>query len=111
MIRKQILEDLIQFRKPIETLQSEVKRLPWDSDKALVTLKATHVQNVLRQYVNGKISAQIVEDWANLIEVREDIKMSQSLADAIFELANPTLHRELSPERTKEIARLLGRKL
>jgi hypothetical protein len=47
-------------------------------------------------YSDGKISSQELEDWANLIESRDDIGFdSKKLQDIIFKLANPILYGKI----------------
>ena len=59
-----------------------------------------HIQSVLERYVRGGLSAAEVEDWADLIECRDDISYEEhrmeTIKELIFELANPVLSGRLN---------------
>ena len=99
MTRKELLEKLINFTTPADILQPLLNTYNWDSDQELVTLSRHHVVNVLNAFLQGNVSAMVVEDWANTIEGREDIGMEEdydrTIQDVIFELANPLLTQTL----------------
>ena len=100
MNRKTALENLIQFKLPIEQAISDLAQFEWDSEVELVSLEAPQIQNALQLFTQGAISASEVEAWANAIECREDIKIEPSLVnEALHELANPQLTQPLSVER------------
>ncbi len=50
----------------------------------------------MKRYLAGEISTQEVEDWANLIECRDDIGY-EDVADVLHILANPLITYELTP--------------
>ncbi|HBA70776.1 MAG TPA: hypothetical protein DER40_06405 [Geobacter sp.] len=94
MSQKETLEDLVEFRKTPEELQDALKGFPWDSEE-LVQLGRQHVSTVLKRYLAGEISTQEVDDWANLIECRDDIDY-EDVADVLHILANPLITNELT---------------
>lgn len=95
MKRKQILQDLIAYRVPLQEVQNILGSLPWDSDEDLVQLSRQHVEAVLSRYLLGEISLKEIEDWANIIECREDIDYEE-VADVLHVLANPAITTELT---------------
>jgi hypothetical protein len=100
MNRKIALENLIQFKLPIEQAISDFAQFEWDSEIELVSLEAAQIHHALQLFTQGTISASEVEAWANEIECREDIKIEPSLVnEALHELANPQLTQPLSVER------------
>ena len=100
MNRKTALENLIQFKLPIEQAISYLAQFEWDSEVELVSLEAAQIQNVLQLFTQGTISALEVEAWANAIECREDIKIETLLVNEVLhELANPQLTQPLSVDR------------
>lgn len=100
MDRKTALENLIQFKLPIEQTISDLTEFSWDSEIELVSLDSGKIKNALQLFMQGSISATQVEVWANAIECREDVKVELSLVnDALHELANPLLSHPLSVER------------
>lgn len=100
MNRKTTLENLIQFKLPIEQTISDLAQFEWDSKVELVSFEAAQIQNALQLFTQGTISASEVEAWANAIECREDIKIEpSSVNEALHEFANPQLTQPLSVER------------
>jgi hypothetical protein len=94
-IRHKILKSLLTFDRPLGELRQKLSKLEWDSENSLIRLSADHVRLVLARFLKGELSAAAVEEWANLIECREDIgfepEFEAVLKDLIFELANPGL--------------------
>jgi hypothetical protein len=86
--RKNILLSLINYSKKLEEIKKELLGLPWDSDEELVFISCLTLFNVL----NKGISEAELEEWANLIEGREDIGFIDNTQEIIFEIANPTLY-------------------
>jgi len=93
--RRQLLIELIEYRKSPAELSNALSAFDWDCNKELVQLEKKHLLAVLGQYVNGKLSAMEVEDWANTIECREDIDYNE-VANVIHILANPSLTHSLT---------------
>ena len=98
MGRRTILDSLIQFNAPVAELEAALATLTWDNDPA-ITLTRRHVIAVLEQFANASIDAATVEEWANLVESRDDIQFEAghegTIAAAIHDLANPVLQGQL----------------
>ena len=108
--RKEALQWLVEYSKPLETIGRILRRFGWDSEDELVYIEAQHLQSVLASYIAGRISERQVEDWANLMEGRDDLGFSSEspeiLEEVLHELANPALTQSLTRNRANE---LLGR--
>lgn len=106
MYREDVLKSLLAFDEPIEVLESQLAKFEWDSEDALGILSRRHSVEVLKRFLDGALSAADVENWANLIEGRDDINFEPNGADVIkeliHELANPILTRELTHASAKE---------
>jgi hypothetical protein len=104
--RAKILDALLGFDHALPSLKTELESLAWDSEGPHATLTKPHATNVLTRYLSGELSTEELEEWANLIEGREDIGIEQSeaglLEEFIFELANPILTQALSPESASQ---------
>jgi len=111
--RKKALLELISFSKPVDVLANNIKQFDWDPDGVSVPMGVEHLCGVLLRYVGGESTAQDVEDWANLVEGREDIDFESShaavLDECLYELANPDLTSALSVQRACELIQLLNR--
>jgi hypothetical protein len=95
----------MRFDQSIETLRESLRDFSddWD-DRPLGILRREHVLSVLRRWRAGELSDREVEDWANLVEMRDDLDHDpddKAVATAVFILANPVLEGRLSEEGPK----------
>lgn len=92
--RAKLLETLLAGRVPTEEVLRRLRDYPWDSE-VLVHVKPKHLLSVLRRFQAGEIGAAEVEEWADAIEVRDDIGCEAGSEDVVHEvihaLANPEL--------------------
>src|ERR1700709_2390147 len=94
MGRHAILSSLIKFDAPVADLTAALATLSWDAEP-VVTLTRQHIAAVLERFARRDIGADALEEWANLVECREDIGFEAGhedvVAGAIHDLANPEL--------------------
>lgn len=91
--RVKLLRRLLALGQPTADLVASLSQLGWDSTE-LVHMTTNDARAVLQRVLAGELSAEIVEEWANAIEGRDDIGFyPPCLNDMVFELANPTLVR------------------
>ena len=101
--RKEILKELIEFRGEPSELIKQLSQFEWDSGAPLVKLELSHVIKVLQSYIDGGISKSQVENWANAIEVRDDIEFNKTVKDLIYTLANSEISdQEINQTWAKE---------
>ena len=109
--RQTLLRLLIQFGGSLPKIKEQLALFEWDSEE-LVLLERSAVVSLLQKFLAGKLTAVEVEEWANLIEGRDDIGFEAisgiGIRDIIYELANPTLCGALNHERAREMLRRLG---
>ncbi|HEX2210578.1 MAG TPA: hypothetical protein VHG93_23055 [Longimicrobium sp.] len=107
--RRSLLMSLLRGERPTAELRRELARHPWDCESPLVTLEATHVRGMTQRFVDGLISARDLEDWADALELREDIDMEAGKEDLLREtiqrLANPELYDPLTRDHAADILR------
>jgi hypothetical protein len=97
--RKEILIDLIAFRKPLPEMKKELKTLSWDVETPVVVLDKPQLVQVLEKSDKGAISFGELEEWANLIECRDDIAFANPLLEQyLVELANPMIYELLTKD-------------
>ena len=110
--RERILLRLMQASDAIQNIQLDLNKLPWDSDKPLVTLTRPDIMRVLGRFINEELNENEVEAWANAIEGREDIDFEigyeELLSDVIHQLANPLLTVRLTSTSAHEMLDSLG---
>lgn len=108
--RTDALKALIEFVEPRDQILADLHRFEWDSEVELVTLHCTNLVQILRRFVAGELTCDEVEDWANLVESREDIRFEPGhdalVKDVVFQLANPLLNAAITSELAE---RLLAR--
>jgi hypothetical protein len=106
------LTQLIEGQGLLSELDAQLKLMPFDSEP-LVTLTASHIEEMLTRFANGAISDGHVEQWADLIEVRDDIAFDPDsetkVKQVIHELANPVLFGPLDHYRAQSLMRSLVR--
>jgi hypothetical protein len=100
MERTDILNNLISFSQPAKDLANQLAHLNWDYDGEPVVLRGAQIENVLLRFLAGGLNSAELEDWANLIEGREDIifeaEWEDTIEDVIYCLANPILQGEIT---------------
>jgi hypothetical protein len=107
--RANLLRELVRSPTEVLRLTHALSGYGWDSEVELVQVCREDVLAVLGQYVSGDLSATAVEEWADALEVRDDIGFGtpgdESLRDVIHLLANPELEGALSLEMARHICR------
>ncbi|MBB4859727.1 hypothetical protein HNO88_003056 [Novosphingobium chloroacetimidivorans] len=93
--------------QPLVAVSTALRRFDWDWQAApIVRLTGHDVSSVLRRYLALKVTASDLEEWANLLECRDDIEIDSNAAEAIFILANPVLHGSAAAVAPTLLARL-----
>ena len=91
-----ILLDLVHFKNNIDTLRNMLSQIDFDSETELVSMSRDDIVEILQRSLDKKISFLGLEEWANLIECREDIGFDdEKTQEMIFKLANPYLYGKL----------------
>jgi len=108
-----ILNSLLMCQSPLDELSDSLKQFDSDTDIGLATLTGDHISNVLTEYTLDKLTDSEVHQWADLIELRDDIGLPAGqegvdLQTIIQELANPTLFGTLSNIRAHELLNLIA---
>jgi hypothetical protein len=85
MAKIDILLNLINFSKNISAIKSDLAKIGFNSELELVTITQNTIANILNRVVDKEISYELLEEWANLIECREDIGYEDEiLQETIF---------------------------
>jgi hypothetical protein len=110
--RTEILTDLIELRKPVPAAVEAASALAWDEPDDLVVFTARHVRSALKRLLAGEFSADELEEWAELIQGREDIELKESdrerIVEFLVEASTPELFGELTRESATAWLRRLG---
>ncbi len=102
--RKDILIDLIRFSGNLQELQTELSQFSWDVEGFSLIVSKLEFTNILKKCIEDKISFEELENWANIIECRDDLDFEDvEIQEIIFELASPEINGEISKERLRKI--------
>lgn len=105
--RLSIVMDIVSFARPVAEMEKDITSYPWDYSGKGVTLTAKNISHALDMYKFGVITDKDLVDWANLIELREDIvydaERHDAIEQAIFVLANPEINCQISYEIVENI--------
>lgn len=105
--RLEIVGQLLDYSVPLDDVVAELRSFDWDYEGEQAELSRKHLNNVLKRFLIGELSADEVERWANLAEGREDIcfeaGLEETLEDILHQLANPVLVGRLTRERANEL--------
>lgn len=112
--RRALLQRLVERKGPLEDVYRALTQFPWDVDEPLVTLTSDHVADALRDYLAGALTEREVEDWADALEVRDDVEFADSAEEDVLHvihfLANPLLHGPLTPEGAEDCLHRLAKR-
>jgi len=62
------------------------------------------LRTALEEFVNGDLSADELETWADSVEGRDDIEFTpREIIDLIAEIANPLLFSPLNKDSAREL--------
>jgi hypothetical protein len=105
--RTEILRALVEYQEPLDAVWAELSAFGWDSPEELVILSRADLIRVLDSYLSGRLNADQLERWANLLECRDDVgfpeKDQELLKHAIHQLANPYLEGALTVENVRRM--------
>lgn len=97
--RAEAVHSLVWLDRPLAEVLAALSSYGGDSEDA-VTFDGAPILSVLDRFVSGDLTASQVEEWANAIEMRDDIEFVEGMRDALIEtvfvLANPLLEGALS---------------
>jgi hypothetical protein len=97
-----VLRTLVEYSAPLEQISAELLKHPFDTDECLFVITPAHMRSVLQRFLSRELSADQVEHWANLIEMRDGLEFADGedglSRECLHELANPLLTEPLTRE-------------
>lgn len=106
--RLEALRHLVRLDVPLEQARAELKTYPWDIPEALLSLDASDIVSILARFLQGDLTAEDVEQWADALETREDVECrDDQVKETLFELANPDLTEPLTRDRAIRLVAVL----
>lgn len=107
--RSELLDKLIKFSAPLAEIKLRLYELVWDFDGQPLELGSYHLIGVLRRYLSDELNCEEVTEWANIIEMRDDIEIGNNIGEFMHELANPNLEGHLDKVRANQIIHAISR--
>lgn len=101
-MRQQALRNLLELNGGIQELSLALQGFGWNSDIILAVLTRQHLRFALNRYLSEELSPSALEEWANLIEGRDDVAFESGydelLEESIHQLANPVLTEPITQD-------------
>ena len=110
--RAEILQELVLFEKPSESLLQELKSFGWDWTEApLLTIKKEDLLRIVDRFLTGQLSALQLQEWAENLETREDVafdeKDAEIIDDIFFQIATPMINGPLTSDAIRKMREML----
>ena len=109
----EVLNNLVTFSKPTKDLAEELSKIDWDYTGQPMIVLAFHIKSVLQRFLGGEYDSDELENWANLIECREDLEFESTqkniIENIIYSLANPVLEGEITVDLCKEFIKQIDK--
>jgi len=88
---KTVFQEVLELSKPVSALVGQKAE-----NNFQITVEPEHVRNAIKRFILGELSADDLEEWANLLEaepvfVHRRDETEASTRSVIFRLANPNL--------------------
>lgn len=102
--RKAILLQIFKRKDRLDILKKKIDTFDWDFEYPLLVIKEVDMQHELLRFITEEVSFSEIEEWANILEGREDINFeSEKIEQIIYELANPIINQKITYELLKSM--------
>jgi hypothetical protein len=103
--RRVLLKKALYLDDDFSMIVKKLSEYEWDYEGIPVILDRETLKNILSRYLSGELSQTAVYEWADFIELRDDIDYPEEnenlLSEIIHDLANPRIEGELTMDRTR----------
>jgi len=107
--RRELLKDLINLSGSINQIVADLSSFGYDFNEDPEILNYKILKNVLEKVINGEFQFELIEMWADAIEIRDDIDfIDEDIKDFIYEIANPAINGPVTIDRVKEMIEACG---
>ena len=86
--RKKLLEALISGVEKPENITPFLNRYNWDYEGTPIFLSKKNIKNALLRFIDFEWNAEGIEQWADALEVREDVEYIHDEADEVSEIVH-----------------------
>lgn len=106
-----LLNKILQAENNFLSSIKDLAQYPWDFDGVPAVLDKSILKQILSRYIAGQMSQTLVYEWAEFLELREDVEYPENEHHAIesilHEFANPDLEGELTLARAQFLLKTL----
>lgn len=107
--RLDAVRDLALLGKPVDQCIEALSDFEWDFDGVPFVLSGMMVETILNRYLDGTLSSAELAEWANAIELRDDIDFGETdqswIAEVIHTVASPELNGPISRRSVSDLLR------
>ena len=105
--RLSLLKAVANLQPDYAIAMKEIEKYPWDFEGNPLIITRSVFKYILSDYIEGKRSAEEIFNWADFLELREDIDFPKKdrpvLLEMLHVLANPLLEGELTRDKAKNL--------
>lgn len=105
--RLSAVRDLITMQDTLSNCRLRLAQYPWDFEGQPVILTRSDVEAVLKSFLEGKVRADDIEEWADLLEVREDFDYEEGHCEwlnfVLWRLSDQQLNGLISEEAVSQL--------
>lgn len=98
-----LLKHVLKAESGFQSAIKELSGYNWDYEGSPAILDKMIIKDILARYAAGELSQAAIYDWADFIELRDDIDYPENeedlIAEILHELANPETECELTLDR------------
>ncbi|HCD52813.1 MAG TPA: hypothetical protein DEQ34_10220 [Balneolaceae bacterium] len=94
MDRPELVRKILEWNSNHRKFEQELSSFPWDYSGPQIRLEKSHITSIFNRVLEQKLSNKDLEEWANFIEVRDDIDLGE-YEELIFKLANPAINGKM----------------
>ena len=100
-----LIKQLLKAKDDFPLLVQRLDQYEWDFDGTPVLLEKKHLKNILSRYLKEEVSDDFLYEWAEFIELRDDIDYleedEETLLEIIHNMASPQTEGNLTHARVK----------
>jgi hypothetical protein len=101
--RASLLARVARYELPLEDTLVMLRAYGWDADAELYQLSRRDVRSILVRYLESRLTAAQLQDWAELLEMRDDLGYEPQCADILKHILSRLANPEVEGAITREL--------
>lgn len=103
-MKKEMLNNIIECKVCISNI--EAKNLHIDDEDYKIHIKRRHLIKIMQDFINGKVSKDELESWAELLEGRDSVEYEEGyedrISDVLFWISTPDINKPINNNNINE---------